>query len=89
MGKVAVSFKIMPSDETKDLSKIENALKTDLSNSFTLGKSSIEELAFGIKVLKLIVIMSDEGGLVDAVEQRIRSFQDIGEVEVEEVSLIS
>jgi translation elongation factor aEF-1 beta len=89
LGKVAVSFKIMPSDETKDLSKIENALKTDLSNSFTLGKSSIEELAFGIKVLKLIVIMSDEGGLVDAVEQRIRSFQDIGEVEVEEVSLIS
>jgi elongation factor 1-beta len=89
LGKVAVSFKIMPSDETKDLSSIEKSLKTDLSRNFALGKSSIEELAFGIKVLKIIVIMGDEGGLVDSVEQRIRSFQDIGEVEVEEVSLIS
>ncbi|MCL5789665.1 MAG: elongation factor 1-beta [Candidatus Thermoplasmatota archaeon] len=89
MGKVAVSFKIMPSDETKDLSKIEKGLKADLSKEFALGKSSIEELAFGIKVLKIIVIMSDEGGLVDSVEQRIRSFSDVGEVEVEEVSLIS
>ncbi|MEM0133706.1 MAG: elongation factor 1-beta [Thermoplasmatales archaeon] len=89
MGKVAVSFKIMPSDETKDLATIENVLKENLSREYALGKSSIEELAFGIKVLKLIVIMGDEGGLVDSVEQRIRSFQDVGEVEVEEVSLIS
>ncbi|MCL4450943.1 MAG: elongation factor 1-beta [Candidatus Thermoplasmatota archaeon] len=89
MGKVAVSFKVMPSDETKDLVAIEKGLKEDLSKNYALGKSSIEELAFGIKVLKLIVIMGDEGGLVDSVEQRIRSFQDVGEVEVEEVSLIS
>ncbi len=89
MGKVAVSFKVMPSDENRDLTVIETGLKSDLSKSFALGSSKIEELAFGIKVLKLIVIMSDEGGLVDSVEQRIRSFRDVGEVEVEEVSLIS
>ncbi len=89
MGKVAVSFKVMPLDESKDLVAIEKDLKSDLSKNYVLGNSRIEELAFGIKVLKLIVIMSDEGGLVEDVEQRIRSFQDVGEVEVEEVSLIS
>ncbi|MCW6158910.1 MAG: elongation factor 1-beta [Thermoplasmatales archaeon] len=89
MGKVAVSFKVMPLDENKDLVAIEKDLKSDLSKNYVLGNSRIEELAFGIKVLKLIVIMSDEGGLVEDVEQKIRSFQDVGEVEVEEVSLIS
>ncbi len=89
MGKVAVSFKVMPLDESKDLVAIEKDLKSDLSKNYVLGNSRIEELAFGIKVLKLIVIMSDEGGLVEDVEQKIRSFQDVGEVEVEEVSLIS
>ena len=89
MGKVAVSFKVMPLDESKDLVAIEKDLKNDLSKNYVLGNSRIEELAFGIKVLKLIVIMSDEGGLVEDVEQKIRSFQDVGEVEVEEVSLIS
>ncbi len=89
MGKVAVSFKVMPLDESKDLVAIEKDLKSDLSKNYVLGNSRIEELAFGIKVLKLIVIMSDEGGLVEDVEQKIRSLQDVGEVEVEEVSLIS
>lgn len=89
MGKVAVSYKVMPSEEGKDLAAIERGLRDDLSKNFALGNSKIEELAFGIKVLNLIVIMGDEGGLVDSVEQRIRSFPDVGEVEVEEVSLIS
>jgi elongation factor 1-beta len=89
LGKVAVSFKVMPLDESKDLSSIEKGLKEDLSKSYALGRSSIEELAYGIKVLKVIVIMGDEGGLVDNVEQKIRSFPNVGEVEVDEVSLIS
>ena len=89
MGKVAVSFKVMPLDESKDLLAIEKGLKSDLSKNYVLGNSRIEELAFGIKVLKLVFIMSDEGGLVEDVEQKIRSLQDVGEVEVEEVSLIS
>ena len=89
MGKVAVSFKVMPSDESKDISSMERKLKDELSKTFTLGKSTVEELAFGIKVLRIIVILSDEGGVVDSVEQKIRSFDGVGEVEVEEVSLIS
>lgn len=89
MGKVAVSFRVMPSDEGKDLSAAERELKAALSKQYVLGNSSIEELAFGIKVLKIIVIMNDEGGLVDRVEEEIRSFPQVGEVEVEEVSLIS
>jgi len=40
-------------------------------------------------VLKIIVIMEDEGGLIDRVEQNIRKNKEVGEVEVEEVSLIS
>ncbi|MEM0141320.1 MAG: elongation factor 1-beta [Thermoplasmatales archaeon] len=89
MGKVAVSFKIMPADETMNLENIEEKLKKELSRDFSLGKSTIEEFAFGIKALRLIVIMNDEGGLIDRVEEKIRKHPEIGEVDVEEVSLIS
>lgn len=89
VGKVAVSFKVMPSDENDDLDSIGKKLREDLSVDYVLGQSKMEELAFGIKVLKLIVIMNDEGGLVDRAEERIRSSPGVGEVEVEEVSLIS
>jgi translation elongation factor aEF-1 beta len=89
LGKVAVSFKVMPADETVSLEDMEKRLREDIAREFTLGRSSIEELAFGIKVLKIIVIMEDEGGLIDRVEQNIRKNKEVGEVEVEEVSLIS
>ena len=89
MGKVAVSFKIMPADENMSLEDIDKSLRQELSKDFVLGKSSIDELAFGIKVLRFIVIMDDQGGLIDSVEERIRKHQEVGEVDVEEVSLIS
>lgn len=89
MGKVAVSFKIMPADENMSLEDIDKSLRQELSKDFVLGKSSIDELAFGIKVLRFIVIMDDQGGLIDSVEERIRKHPEVGEVDVEEVSLIS
>lgn len=89
LGKVAISFKVMPSDETKDIDRIRDDLSKELSRDFVLGNSKVEELAFGIKVLKIIVIVDDKGGVADRAEERIRSFPGIGEVDVEEVSLIS
>ncbi|MEM0073456.1 MAG: elongation factor 1-beta [Thermoplasmatales archaeon] len=89
LGKVAVSFKIMPADENMSLEDIDKSLRQELSKDFVLGKSSIDELAFGIKVLRFIVIMDDQGGLIDSVEERIRKHPEVGEVDVEEVSLIS
>ncbi|MEM2615265.1 MAG: elongation factor 1-beta family protein, partial [Thermoplasmatales archaeon] len=85
----AVSFKIMPADENMSLEDIDKSLRQELSKDFVLGKSSIDELAFGIKVLRFIVIMDDQGGLIDSVEERIRKHPEVGEVDVEEVSLIS
>jgi len=47
LGKVAVSFKVMPADETVSLEDMEKRLREDIAREFTLGRSSIEELAFG------------------------------------------
>ncbi|MEM4213274.1 MAG: elongation factor 1-beta family protein, partial [Thermoplasmatales archaeon] len=80
---------IMPADENMSLEDIDKSLRQELSKDFVLGKSSIDELAFGIKVLRFIVIMDDQGGLIDSVEERIRKHPEVGEVDVEEVSLIS
>ncbi|MCL5681439.1 MAG: hypothetical protein M1515_05320 [Candidatus Thermoplasmatota archaeon] len=86
---MAVSFRVTPSDENENIEKIRENLISDLSKDFVLGKSRIEELAFGIKVLKLIVIIDDKGGLVDQVEAKIKAYSGVGEADVEEVSLIS
>lgn len=79
----------MPSDENEDIESIKEKLVAQLSKEYVLGNSKVEELAFGIKVLKVIAIVEDKGGLSDEVEEKIRSFPGVGEVEVEEVTLIS
>jgi len=89
LGKVAISFKVMPSDESKNIDEIRQKLVAELSGHYVLGQSSVEELAFGIKVLKIIVIVEDQGGFADRIEEQIRSLPGIGEVDVDEVSLIS
>jgi len=89
MGKVAVSMRVMPSSEEIAIDKTLENIKNIVKGEFSLGKGDIEEVAFGLKAIRLIIIMEDKEGLMDRIEKDIRSVDGVGEVEVEEVSLIS
>jgi len=83
MGNVAVAMKVMPSSSDVDMEK----LRKEVSKKIKIQDSKIEPIAFGLKALKLMVIIPDAVG-VDSLETEIRSLEGVGEVEIESVTLL-
>ena len=83
MGNVAISMRVMPESPEVDLEKI----KREISKKVKIQDSKIEPIAFGLKALRLMVIIPDAAG-ADSLEKEIRSIKGVGEVEIESVTLL-
>jgi len=82
MGSVAVSIKIMPESPDTDLEKI----KKDISKKIQIKDSKIEPLAFGLKALRILVVVPDKS--IENLENDIKSVEGISEIEIESSTLI-
>jgi translation elongation factor aEF-1 beta len=81
MGNVSVIIKVYPNDP----SGIDE-LKTQISNELHPQDIKIEDIGFGVKILKVMFIVPDsEGGII---EEKVRSIQGVSQLEVESISLI-
>jgi len=47
-----------------------------------------EDVGFGIKVLKAVLLLNDAQGGMDQIEEKIRKLPNVSELEVEEVSRV-
>lgn len=79
MGEVAVTVKIFPDD----VEKLEE-IKTAVGKVVKIAKSESEDIGFGLKVLRIVFVMNDAGGL-DAIEQKLSSIPGVSQVQVEDV----
>ncbi len=79
-NEVAVSMKIFMDDQ----GKMEETLK-EINKIVTVTNMKTEDVGFGIKALKIIFLMGDDGG-VDQIEEKIAAVQNVSQVQVEEVS---
>ena len=79
MGKVATLFKVYSDDADSALAKI----KKDTSPQSIM----LEDVAFGIKVIKVMYVHEDEEGSTE-LERKLRAIEGVKDVEVEEESLI-
>jgi len=82
MGDVAVTLKIMPESPDIDLEKI----KGEISKKIEIKDSKVESIAFGLKALKVLVVIPDKG--VDELKEDLKNIDGISEVDVESVTLI-
>ena len=88
MGDVAAIMKVLPESPETDVRKLKEDLRRNLSNICTLNKIEEQELAFGLKALRLEVIVPDEGGKIGSVESAIQATHGVGQVDTDEVSLV-
>ncbi|MFP3277956.1 MAG: elongation factor 1-beta [Candidatus Micrarchaeota archaeon] len=81
MGKVGVVFKVYPEngEEEKVSKRIAEALKPN--------GIQLEDIAFGIKVIKVLFIHDDTEGS-SVFEEKLKNIEGVKEVEVEEESLL-
>jgi elongation factor 1-beta len=90
MGKVAVSYRLMPTGVEVDLGAIRASLER--AEEAALGGKiyGFEEMpiAFGLKALVVKILMDDKEGVVEKVERFLACTKGVQSVEVLETTLV-
>ena len=79
MGEISCVYKIMPEDAETDLESIKNQIREVLDVE-DMGE---EEVAFGLKAVKVSTITTDEEGGTDAVEEKLSGLENVQSIELE------
>jgi translation elongation factor aEF-1 beta len=79
MGKISCVYKIMPEDDETDLEEIKEQLREKIDVE-DIGE---EEVAFGLKAVKVSTITTDEEGGTDAVEEKLEGLEGVQSIELE------
>ena len=88
MGDVLVTYKIMPSGVDVDLEKMKKEIEEKLNGIAKINDFSEEPIAFGLKALIVRVIVRDEGGITEKIEEILQNIENVQGVVVGEVTLI-
>ena len=86
MGKVAVSFRIMPEGVETDIDRLQGAVRKSLGGR--LKKLEVEPVAFGLKAIEVIAVLDDASGEMEKVESSLAALPGVGGVETTEVTLL-
>ncbi|MFP3189885.1 MAG: elongation factor 1-beta [Thermoproteota archaeon] len=89
MGKVLVVTKVLPTSIDVDLNLLYEEIKRRLPENIELRGSRIEDIAYGLKALKLHFVIPDnlEGGTTK-IEEFLSSIEGVEHAEVEFISLV-
>ena len=85
MADVIITFKIMPEDLEVDLKRVEKEVGDLLSKYAKVGKIEVEDVAFGLKCIKFIVIYDESKGDTEFLEDNLRNVDGVNSVEVTDV----
>ncbi len=88
MGEVVAVIRIMPESADVDMSKIMDAIKGAIPSYARLHGMQVMDIAFGLKALKVAVIMGDKCGGTEEIERNMAKIPDVESVETEEVGLL-
>ncbi len=88
MAEVAMTFSVLPEDSDNDVDVLAQNIREILEGKCRVVSISKKELAFGLKSLQLVVIVKDEGGQQDMVEDAVRTIRGIGQIDIEDSSLV-
>lgn len=87
MGEVLVVFKILPEDSGTDIESLKSSVKTAIEGICEINKIEETDIGYGLKAVRLEVIVPDEEGKIGAVEDRLQSTGGVGQVDTEDVTL--
>lgn len=82
MADVIVTFKVMPTGVDVNLEELEKKIKEVIQPTGI----KREPIAFGLVALRVTKLIPDAGGELERVENKLRTLEDVSEVEVEEIS---
>ncbi|MFB6079369.1 MAG: elongation factor 1-beta [Halarchaeum sp.] len=84
MGKVAAVLKVMPQSPDIDLDELKADLEDSLPEGAKLRGFEQEEVAFGLVALLTTVVVPDDAGGTEAVEDAFGGVEGVESVQVQE-----
>ncbi|WP_416841043.1 elongation factor 1-beta [Haloferax sp. DFSO52] len=88
MGKVAAKIKVMPNSPELDLDELEDKLEDSLPEGAKIKGFERDDVAFGLVALLPTVIVPDDAGGTEAVEEAFTEVDGVESVSVENVGRI-
>ena len=88
MGEVIVTIKVLPEDSAINIEKLKERVKANLDKICKVANMEVQEIAFGLKAVKVQVIIPDADGQIDKVESSITGIEGVGQVDTEDMSLL-
>jgi elongation factor 1-beta len=85
MGKVAAQLKVMPNSPEIDLDELQETLEATLPEGAEISGIERDDVAFGLVALLPTVIVADDAGGTEAVEEAFSKVEDVESVSVESV----
>ena len=85
MGKVAAKLKVMPESPEVDLDELQHELEDSLPEGAKINGFERDEVAFGLVALIPTVVVPDEAGGTEAVEEAFAEVDGVESVSVENV----
>ena len=82
MAKVVAQIKIFPTETTVDLSELRKKIEQALPPQTSVARFDEEPIAFGLVALVARVVMPEEEGRMDKVEEVLKSVENVGEIQV-------
>ncbi|RJX50169.1 elongation factor 1-beta [Halonotius pteroides] len=88
MGKVAANMKIMPQSPEIDLDELQERLEASLPEGAQINGFERDDVAFGLVALLPTVIVADDAGGTEVVEDAFADVEGVESVSVEDVGRI-
>ncbi|MFA1611553.1 elongation factor 1-beta [Halobellus rubicundus] len=88
MGKVAAKIKVMPNSPEIDLDELQERLEQSLPEGAKINGFERDDVAFGLVALLPTVIVPDDAGGTEAVEEAFADVDGVESVSVENVGRI-
>ncbi|WP_336025140.1 elongation factor 1-beta [Halobellus salinisoli] len=88
MGKVAAKIKVMPNSPEIDLDELQERLEQSLPEGAKINGFERDDVAFGLVALLPTVIVPDDAGGTEAVEDAFIGVDGVESVAVENVGRI-
>jgi len=84
MGSVALILKVMPESPDIDLEAMKVAMRAKVPSIQDIQE---EPIGFGLKALKVMAVVSDQGGETDALEEALSTIEGVERAEIVELTL--
>ena len=88
MGQVNITFEIMPEGLEIDLDQMKSNVEAKIGSISKIEQTEVKPIAFGLKALVMNVVVEDQEGIMDKLEEEISGVEGVQNAKVVTMTLI-